>query len=564
MDHLVVRSIGLLLLGLATCAVPQDSSEDLAAHAAKATGEEKVDALNVLSKSYWGASATAAMAAAEEALALATRLDYRAGQAAAWRNIGIADYYRADFDAALGATMEARRSYEALGDRAGEAAAMSTMGTILMNLERLDEAIALFRAAIPIAEAVGDDNRLGILYSNLGTVHLGLEKPREALGYLNEALVVLRRSGSQWDVLTCLANIGGAHKRLGEFERALEVNREILAIAEETGNRVRYADALADIALSHAGLGNEALALDFFERTLDYTADEPDLLRTRTSAFEEFSVYQESRGNPVEALNALRKHVELRGEVFALERAEAIAELEVRYETAKKEQEIEIQQLLIERQRGQQGLLVIAALLATAGALVVLWLYRQKRRANLELDRLARTDPLTGLANRRALVDTAQGLITRADRQRQPWSVVLLDIDHFKRVNDTFGHEAGDAVLAEVANAIAGNVRAEDLAGRWGGEEFLVLLPDSDAAAATEVAERIRGAISLVTVFHGRPLDPVTATVGVAVALADESFDAVTARADTALYSGKARGRDRVSLAARGEAQPLGEPAFAG
>lgn len=154
-------------------------------------------------------------------------------------------------------------------------------------------------------------------------------------------------------------------------------------------------------------------------------------------------------------------------------------------------------------------------------------------------------DPLTGLANRRAADRRLAAEHALALRRGTPLSLLMLDIDRFKRINDTWDHDEGDRVLAEVARRIRHEVRAGDLATRYGGEEFLVLLPDTALQAASDVAERIRGAIASEPVALGGGRVVVTASVGVAQLRDGEDNAALVARADTALYRAKQQGRNR-------------------
>ncbi|NUQ19376.1 MAG: GGDEF domain-containing protein, partial [Gemmatimonadaceae bacterium] len=165
--------------------------------------------------------------------------------------------------------------------------------------------------------------------------------------------------------------------------------------------------------------------------------------------------------------------------------------------------------------------------------------------------RKARTDPLTGLSNRRHFDEQLQRIVSDSLAHGTPASLVVADVDHFKRVNDTYGHEAGDAVLKAVARVFLDCLRAEDVCARYGGEEIAILLPETSVDRAQEVAERVRRAIAAKPVKHGDRSITVTASFGVAgypesTALRDALFPA----ADRALYEAKAGGRDQVKVAA--------------
>jgi diguanylate cyclase (GGDEF)-like protein len=166
-------------------------------------------------------------------------------------------------------------------------------------------------------------------------------------------------------------------------------------------------------------------------------------------------------------------------------------------------------------------------------------------RTRAELLQLeATTDALTGIANRRRLDDELQRLIARARRYGHPLSAVLVDLDHFKAINDTLGHDVGDRVLVATVERLLAGVRGSDLLGRWGGEEFLLLAPDTDHPSACGLAERCRRELVDVPVLADG--SPVTASFGVATLAADDDARALMRRADLALYAAKSEGRDRV------------------
>lgn len=174
-----------------------------------------------------------------------------------------------------------------------------------------------------------------------------------------------------------------------------------------------------------------------------------------------------------------------------------------------------------------------------------LMLLRMVRR----LHHLSHHDPLTGLLNRRALEDALQREWQRLRRHQAPFSVVTLDLDHFKRVNDRLGHQAGDLVLQQAGQRFAATARQSDLVARAGGEEFTVLLPGTDLAGARRAAERLLARLREQPVDLPSQCLPVTASAGVAEACAsDADVAAVLARADAALYRAKAQGRDQVVL----------------
>ena len=189
-------------------------------------------------------------------------------------------------------------------------------------------------------------------------------------------------------------------------------------------------------------------------------------------------------------------------------------------------------------------LAVFAAAIASTFAFLLL----HKDRAEAEAVRLATIDPLTGAYNRRTFHEIAERELSRARRAGQPLSIIMVDIDHFRAVNDKHGHRLGDEVLKRFAEIVRTALRQEDMLVRYGGEEFLVLLPDVPGPGAVIVAGRIRRAVADEPLVIGGLSLPLTASLGVAARLDEgpESIEGLLARADSALSLAKQRGRDRV------------------
>ena len=181
----------------------------------------------------------------------------------------------------------------------------------------------------------------------------------------------------------------------------------------------------------------------------------------------------------------------------------------------------------------------------------------RRNRYDEHMTRLATRDALTGIFNRGTLMDLGHKSVSAAVRARQPVSVLMLDLDHFKRVNDRFGHACGDRMLEQVTGIVAEKLREEDVLGRYGGEEFCVVLPNTDTEGARITSERIRTAIEAHEFELGTARTRITVSIGVATLAPTGSatLESLVMRADAALYQAKRRGRNRVVIAAP-EASP--------
>jgi two-component system cell cycle response regulator len=215
--------------------------------------------------------------------------------------------------------------------------------------------------------------------------------------------------------------------------------------------------------------------------------------------------------------------------------------------------DLDLDAAILALQRGVQDFLVepvshgeLVTRVTAAGRMKVLQeeLAEQTRR----LETLIFEDALTGLANRRYILTQLGALVSGARRHGRPVSAAVIDVDHFKSVNDRYGHAVGDRVLVAVAAALRGHLRAEDHLGRLGGEEFLALLPDTDAGAAARVTEKLCREVGQTLIEHDG--EPLRVTISIGMATWDgELPDEMLHRADVALYAAKAAGRDRAVAA---------------
>lgn len=191
----------------------------------------------------------------------------------------------------------------------------------------------------------------------------------------------------------------------------------------------------------------------------------------------------------------------------------------------------------------------IAAMLFDQSASILVYfgyIAMNSERANITLQKMAETDQLTDLTNRRGALKTLESFYLKSNIEN-PFSIIIGDVDFFKKINDTLGHQAGDVVLKNVASIMKINIRKSDRAVRWGGEEFLIILPETSSEEAIKFAERIRSKIENNLFTHGNEVFRVTMSFGVSTLIPSEiSYENIIARADENLYRAKKGGRNRV------------------
>ncbi len=468
------------------------------------------------------------------------------------------------------------------------------------------EALALARKAANPGEIARSLRLLGVLHRNLEDEELGSRYLQEALEYVEErntreaitllgeltkSLLLLGRldeAERSADQAAGMAERSGSPpNRVSAFTRMAEVRlaqgrvadaRQWIDRAFESFEQVAIRDqivlhlARAQV-LAAEGRAREALAEA--EITLAATRKVGDRILER-AALLLHSDQQLATGDARSAVDTLKAYQALDKELAIDLAARRIAVLEGSLENERNqaerallERDNAVQALTLSRQRllgavllvGLSGLLIVALLLyaryraaerskrqAIESRDELERLHRALVDASIELERVAHSDALTGLANRHAL---ARELVSRLAESRasgRPLSVLVIDIDHFKQINDRHGHLAGDAVLREIAIRLRQGLRVDSALARWGGEEFIAVLSESDLSDATAAAERLRLAIADRPVTVAEREIAVTASIGVATSLAPhpDSIDPLLAAADDALYRAKRGGRNRV------------------
>lgn len=209
-----------------------------------------------------------------------------------------------------------------------------------------------------------------------------------------------------------------------------------------------------------------------------------------------------------------------------------------------------IRQVIDHYQQTDQAQQFLAEQLATLGAKIkTMEVEAEKNRTNLEAHRQkALHDPLTELPNREAYNERASAEVQRWQRYGRPLTIAIFDIDHFKRINDTYGHQAGDRVIKVIGRSIAKRLREVDFFCRYGGEEFVALMPETDSATALAVLEKVRDAIANAAFNYKEQAMSITLSVGLTEFIVNDSLDTAFERADQALYAAKANGRNRCYL----------------
>ncbi len=481
------------------------------------------------------------------------------------RGKGLAHYDAGDFDLAVQHYVASLRASEEAGDVVEAAKTAGNIGILYNTLGQLDDSEAYLERALEGFTA--SDFKPGIAGTliNLGSLAAKRALDAKAIGdepaerafneqlrdYNQQAMDLFAELGNRRGVAYAASNVGLAHDRLGEPAVALPFHERSLAVRREVGDVHGTINSLVSMAAA-------LTALRRFDDAETHLQEARELLpegnpTLHLSVAEPAVQVAEARGDYQEALRRQREVAQIRSEIAASDLRARVAEIQTRFDSEQLQRqvvELEHEQALVtERFRLQQQRTLAAAaisLLLLALIITLFMRYRLKVRSQLALEQAARTDELTGLSNRRDMRERIAYEIQRTRRNTRPFSVALIDIDNFKAVNDTFGHEAGDGVLNEVVSRIQSQHRRQDTLARWGGDELLLLLPETDEAGALELSNKIAASFSSAPIAHGGHEHAITLSIGVAQYWPGMDLDECLRCADAALYRSKEQGRNRV------------------
>jgi diguanylate cyclase (GGDEF)-like protein len=549
-----------------------------------------------------------AVASAEAGRRLAARTGQRAGEARALSNLGSIAQRRGDPERAVRLFAQALVIQRALGDTHEIANSLNNLGFVYStDLAEYDRSLGHHLEALRLREQLRDSGAIALSLNNIGIVYDRLRQYDRALVHFRRALAIRRALDLQPRIAATLDNIGSVYLEIDSLDRALDAHRESLEIRDRQKDRsavslahrnvgmvylamhrptdarreVREALRIGD-SVGDRGLGvRNRLSLSAIERARGHAAEAQQaatealaIARTMNSrdlqmrAWEELSNAQAAAGRYADALASYRAFKAASDSIFDAGTTRRVAVLESRaaeerraHEVAQLHQHEQMLQLEAGKRTLQRDAVSIGAILL---GLVGFAAYRRRVERSRLAEAMSVTDALTGVNNRRyfqQIIDLEVAGSLRlhhaAAHRREPVRdadlvVLLLDIDHFKQINDKYGHAGGDRLLVEIAHVLQQVSRESDVLVRWGGEEFLVLGRFADRAQAGVYAERIRRAVEahVTTLDAGQTLR-VTCSVGFSVFPFDPAtpdavgWEQIVSLADHGAYTAKRLGRNR-------------------
>ncbi|MEZ4633122.1 MAG: diguanylate cyclase [Deinococcales bacterium] len=404
---------------------------------------------------------------------------------------------------------------------------LGNIGTVYTQLGELDEALKMLKHALELKQSQEQPDRssLSSTWNNLARVYLELNYDNQALVAAQRALELAKRIGLGKLQSQPLNTCGMTYFKLGDFAESLRHYEASLKISRPENDRLAQLYALRGIGEVHFAQGDYELALAFLEQAIE-------LANFLDSVAEQYLCHQllaniyEKQGDFPKALSHHRRYHKQKEQVFNVKLGQRVRMVQLMHEAERAQKDAEIYQLKhveLERQ------------------------FNELKRLHEKVAWISNHDELTGLYSRRYFNEQLEQAFHRKVRYGNALSLIMLDIDNFKSINDLHSHPFGDKVLVSIAEILKQNTRTVDIVARYGGEEFVIILPELDLAHAVMAAERLRKAISQHdwSTLLGNDFQ-VTISLGVASAEGLSDYDRLIAIADHKLYQAKQQGKNKV------------------
>ena len=455
---------------------------------------------------------------------------------------------------------------EELDDKEGIISSLNNIGNVLRNIDKFDQALDYYQSALNISYEINDKKSLSITLNNIGNIYLSKENFENALKFYNRSLVLKKELKDNFGAATTYNNIGIAYQGLRSTTKALENYNISLDMMKKLNDGNGIASAYFHIGITYYEKNVENKASYNLEKALAY-AQNYDNKQIMISCYKILAEIYKNQRNYLKAYTAMKLYAQIKDDLITVQTQKAVAELQISYETEKKEKEIELLKtnasIIKYQSKENEMFMVILVIVLIAVAVLGFFFYfqfRQKANSNEtieeqniklteaynKMEELAKTDILTGLSNRRDMYQKIKHETDRFERNEKPFIILMGDIDNFKKINDTYGHDAGDHVLTSVSSLMLSFMRKQDIVGRWGGEEFLLLLPETNMAGGKKIAEKLRLRIKNESIEYKGNILNVTITIGVSVYDRVRDVNESIKEADKAMYFGKIRNKNCV------------------
>jgi diguanylate cyclase (GGDEF)-like protein len=475
----------------------------------------------------------------------AERIGDRKSAADASAALGFLRYYRGEMNEALVDLRRAYDTYDALKDSEGRRLALEDIAHLYADarVAQYDRAIEYYRQLLTEYETAGTTTGVADTLYNIGVTYSQKADQEAALDWFRRALAAEEKLGRRDDAASVKQAMGVALGKLGRLTEALPLLNDALRVFVQSNNVAGAMAARQSRGIVLRKLGRLDAAIVDLEVTRDYFVRSKNI-RFLEKSLDELALAYASARRWDDAYRTRTAHAASERELAVKLREDHTTRMRVQFDSEKKEQENRA--LLRERAAAARIRSLQTIILLLGGIIITVLAFLAVR-----LRTMAMTDDLTRLPNRRRILALADRELQRARTTSQTFSLLALDIDGFKAINDCWGHAAGDLVLQRVARACESTLGPTDFIGRTGGEEFLAMLPATGLAIAHTLAERLRSSVERLDFPDIDPALKVTISIGLTEwTTSDDTLVKLIRRADELLYRAKERGRNRVETAA--------------
>ncbi len=514
----------------------------------------------------------------ESVLKIAEDMTDKTALGYAQRNLGFSSFLASDYQAALSHLLRGMEIANAIDDLILKRDCLNYVAGSYSQLGDYDLAMEHSLEVWSINKDLNDERGISASLLNIGVLHQNMRQHKKALEFLEEGLEASRRHNNPNHKARALINIGLSHVALKDYELAAKVYEEALQIGREIGETTVEAQALANLGEAHDRMGNYAKAMELTMQALDLARNN-DIRAGEAFCLHYLGVTLLHMGKNDEATLRLREalavaeEISLRPQVakvhkalFEVHRAKNELDLALEHHVLFHDMEMETRdqtmegrtkammvRLEVDRARAQSEIYKLRNV-ELASALEALEtanlqksvLVDQLREQSVVLEKQVREDPLTALFNRRFLELSLGEEFARARALGRQLTVSMMDIDHFKSINDGFSHQVGDEVLRRVADIMRKNSRGSDIVARYGGEEFVLVMPGLGAESAFATCERLRLAVQTYPWDIIHPNLKVTISIGLSSDLSVSNYEKLLNSADEKMYESKHTGRNKV------------------
>ena len=466
---------------------------------------------------------------------LCAELGERKAMADALNNTGGAYFHLGDYANALDHHVRALEAFRSLADQEGEVQTLTNIGMVYFERGRYEEALGALTQAQ--SKDAADAYAQALLLNHLGRTYLQLGHFERSLSYNEESFALMNTLGDHLGASYVQDDFAAIYLKLAQPERAERCLLGSLEVKRSAGDTKGEAETCLQLGRLYLHMGRLEPALNTLHEGLASAQRSGAKVEVQKAHRALADAYKKNR-QLHEACLHFELHETLSQEVFNRASDLRLQALRVHYEVEQAEREKELYRLKnVELARAVEALRELTASLQSAND--------DKLRLVETLEKQSREDALTGLHNRRYADKQLAQAFSQAQRHGRALSVALCDIDHFKRVNDTFSHQMGDEVLREVARLLQASIRQGDTVARYGGEEFLLLLPETSAPGALRIVERILEEVANHAWHALHPGLTVTMSAGISDDLSVQTYAKLISRADAKLYEAKRGGRNR-------------------